>query len=308
MITVKDIKKDYSIVHRESLFRKNTETVHAVKGISFAIQDGERVGLIGVNGAGKTSTIKMMTGILTPTEGEILINGFVPVQRKREFLSQIGVSMGQRSCLFYDIALKESFRYYKEVYQVSDSDYSQRIGVFDQMLNIQELMDIPVRKLSFGQRKKAELVCALLHLPRVIFLDEPTIGLDVVVKENIFQFLTMLNQKYQTTILLTTHELESIEKFCQRIILLKNGRVLYDGALNRFAGMEDYRKISIPKRSYKERGFTFPNAVEVGDDVEFTINIRESDFSGLFRNMIFSDFTIRRLSLGDLIKQLEGEM
>lgn len=307
MISVQDLKKNYTIVHREGLFKKSMESVQAVKGIHFEIQDGERVGLIGLNGAGKTSTLKMMTGILTPTEGEVRINDFIPIQRKKEFLSQIGVSMGQRSCLFYDIALKESFRYYKEVYHVSESDYNHRIDAFDQILGIRELMDTPVRKLSFGQRKKAELVCALIHMPRVIFLDEPTIGLDVVVKEKIFEFLIMLNQTYRTTILLTTHELESIEKFCQRIILLKSGRVLYDGSLTHFADMEAYRKITMSKQLYRNRGLFFTDTVAVGQDVEFIVNIREDDFNYLFRDMIFSDFTIQKLSLSDLIKRLEEE-
>lgn len=307
MIEVRNLKKDYTIFKRKHIFSKRTvEIVHAVKGLDFSISDGEKVGLIGLNGAGKTTTIKMLTGILTPTEGEIFVNGFLPSERKREFLSQIGVSMGQRSSLFYDVALKESFQYYKEVYRVSDAAYRERMDEFDQIVGIKALMDTPVRKLSFGQRMKSELVCAMLHLPQVIFLDEPTIGLDVMVKENIFAFLTMLNQKYQTTILLTTHELESIEKFCQRILILKEGSIIYDGKISDFAGMDSYRKICIPKKLYDSHHFSFDNTVETENGIEFILNTKNDDYSSLFQDLIFSDFTVQKLSLADLIKNLEA--
>ena len=306
MIEVNDLCKDYEIVRRKHLFfGKTTETVHAVKGISFSIQDGEKVGMIGLNGAGKTTTIKMLTGILTPTAGTVLVNGFRPAERKREFLSQISVSMGQRSGLFYDIALRESLEYSRAVYGVAEAAYQARLREFDECLEIGPLLDTPVRKLSFGQRRKSELACALLHNPGVIFLDEPTIGLDVVAKENVFTFLNLLNQKYHAAILLTTHELENIERFCQRIVVLEHGTVLYDGKISRFSGMEHYRRICMSRALYEKRKFSFPNAVETENGVEFVMDLQEHDCGDLFHGLQLADFTVEKLTLEDMIRKLE---
>ncbi|MEF9984398.1 MAG: ATP-binding cassette domain-containing protein [Oscillospiraceae bacterium] len=306
MIKVKNLVKDYEIVKREHIFsKKNIQTVNAIKNIDFTINDGEAVGLIGLNGAGKTTLIKMLTGILTPTNGEIEINGFIPRKRNKEYLSQIGVFMGQRSSLFYDIDLKYSFEYNKEIYKISDEEYARVIDELDGVMGIKELMDTPVRKLSFGQRIKAQMACSILHMPKIVFLDEPTIGLDILVKENIVDFINFLNKKYGTTFLLTSHELDTIEKCCERIIVLKNGKIIYDGKIDTFNDNEDYRKIAVNKKVYQENKFDFENVVETDTNMEFIINIKENDYSEIFSHLIFTDFTIEKLSLEDIIKKME---
>ncbi|MEG0898896.1 MAG: ATP-binding cassette domain-containing protein [Oscillospiraceae bacterium] len=306
MIKVKNLVKDYEIVKREHIFsKKNIQTVNAIKNIDFTINDGEAVGLIGLNGAGKTTLIKMLTGILTPTNGEIEINGFIPRKRNKEYLSQIGVFMGQRSSLFYDIDLKYSFEYNKEIYKISDEEYARVIDELDGVMGIKALMDTPVRKLSFGQRIKAQMACSILHMPKIVFLDEPTIGLDILVKENIVDFINFLNKKYGTTFLLTSHELDTIEKCCERIIVLKNGKIIYDGKIDAFNDNEDYRKIAVNKKVYQENKFDFENVVETDTNMEFIINIKENDYSEIFSHLIFTDFTIEKLSLEDIIKKME---
>ncbi|MEG1965288.1 MAG: ATP-binding cassette domain-containing protein [Oscillospiraceae bacterium] len=306
MIKVKNLVKDYEIVKREHIFsKKNIQTVNAIKNIDFTINDGEAVGLIGLNGAGKTTLIKMLTGILTPTNGEIEINGFIPRKRNKEYLSQIGVFMGQRSSLFYDIDLKYSFEYNKEIYKISDEEYARVIDELDGVMGIKALMDTPVRKLSFGQRIKAQMACSILHMPKIVFLDEPTIGLDILVKENIVDFINFLNKKYGTTFLLTSHELDTIEKCCERIIVLKNGKIIYDGKIDTFNDNEDYRKIAVNKKVYQENKFDFENVVETDTNMEFIINIKENDYSEIFSHLIFTDFTIEKLSLEDIIKKME---
>ncbi len=306
MIKVKNLVKDYEIVKRDHIFsKKNIQTVNAIKNIDFTINDGEAVGLIGLNGAGKTTLIKMLTGILTPTNGEIEINGFIPRKRNKEYLSQIGVFMGQRSSLFYDIDLKYSFEYNKEIYKISDEEYARVIDELDGVIGIKELMNTPVRKLSFGQRIKAQMACSILHMPKIVFLDEPTIGLDILVKDNIVDFINFLNKKYGTTFLLTSHELETIEKCCQRIIVLKNGKIIYDGKIDAFDDSEDYRKIAVNKKVYQENKFNFENVVETDTNMEFIINIKENDYSEIFSHLMFTDFTIEKLSLEDIIKKME---
>ena len=198
MIEVKDLTKDYHI--RKGLF-KPFNIVNAVKGVSFSIKQGEKIGLIGLNGAGKSTLMKMMSGVLKPTSGSVRVNGFVPYKRENSFLKSIGVVMGQKSILLYDIPVKDSLKYYKEVYGIDDKTFKERLSYYDEILNLKELYETPVRKLSFGQRMRCELCASLLHNPKVIFLDEPTIGLDIVVKNEILSFLDYLNNvKYDKII------------------------------------------------------------------------------------------------------------
>ena len=200
--------------------------------ISLNIKQGEMVGYIGENGAGKSTTIKMLTGILTPTSGSIIVNGMNPHKQREEFVRTIGVVFGQRSQLWWDIAVQESFRLLKKVYRVSDEDYNSHMGHVIETLEIGPLLDKPVRKLSLGQRMRCELAAALIHNPPLLFLDEPTIGLDVLVKLKIRKFLKEINEQYKTTILLTTHDLTDIEALCERVVLLDEGKIIYDGKLN----------------------------------------------------------------------------
>jgi ABC-2 type transport system ATP-binding protein len=215
------------------LLNRNYTTIQAVDGIDLTVDAGEVVGYIGENGAGKSTTIKMLTGILEPTAGELKVNGFDPHRERESFVRTIGVVFGQRSQLWWDIAVRESFRLLQKLYRLPDDTYRSHIDRLIEVLDIGSLLDQPVRKLSLGQRMRCELAAALLHRPRLVFLDEPTIGLDVLVKENIRQFLRQVNQEYGTTILLTTHDISDIEALCQRVVMLDQGRIIYDGSLTK---------------------------------------------------------------------------
>ncbi|MDK8182684.1 ABC transporter ATP-binding protein [Paenibacillus sp. UMB4589-SE434] len=216
----------------KDLFKREYNEVAAVKDISFTIPQGEICGYIGENGAGKSTTIKMLTGILVPTSGSIHVQGYVPHKEREAFVKHIGVVFGQRSQLWWDIGVIESFRLLRKVYRVSEEDFKRRLDELIERLQLQELLHRPVRKLSLGQRMRCELVAALLHQPDVLFLDEPTIGLDIVVKTEIREFLLHLNREYGTTILLTTHDLQDIEALCSRVIMLDDGNIIYDGGLD----------------------------------------------------------------------------
>ncbi|WNS45490.1 ABC transporter ATP-binding protein [Paenibacillus sp. MMS20-IR301] len=238
-IQVQDLRKTFKVQkNREGLkgafadlFKRQYSEVTAVKDISFTIPEGEICGYIGENGAGKSTTIKMLTGILVPTAGSLSVGGFVPYQEREKFVQNIGVVFGQRSQLWWDIGVIESFQLLRKVYRVSEQDFKKRLDELVERLALQDLLNRPVRKLSLGQRMRCELVAALLHNPSILFLDEPTIGLDIVVKSEIRDFLKDMNREHGTTILLTTHDLQDIEALCSRVIMLDDGRIIYDGGL-----------------------------------------------------------------------------
>jgi len=215
----------------QNLFVREYQTIAAVDRVSFSIDRGEMVGYIGPNGAGKSTTIKMLTGILVPTSGEIRVNGFVPFRQRRHYVKTIGVVFGQRTQLWWDIAVIESFKLLRRIYDVSQHDFDARMERFNEILGIRDYLYAPVRKLSLGERMRCDLAAALLHNPPLLFLDEPTIGLDVVAKDHIRQFLRAVNREFRTTVLLTTHDLDDIEELCRRIMIIDHGRVLYDGPL-----------------------------------------------------------------------------
>ncbi|MBP2000357.1 ABC-2 type transport system ATP-binding protein [Paenibacillus shirakamiensis] len=239
-IEVQDLRKTFKVQRNreglkgafQDLFKREYNEVAAVKDISFTIPEGEICGYIGENGAGKSTTIKMLTGILVPTSGTLKVGGYVPFLEREKFVKNIGVVFGQRSQLWWDIGVIESFQLLRKVYQVPEQDFKRRLDELTERLQLQDLLSRPVRKLSLGQRMRCELVAALLHNPSIVFLDEPTIGLDIVVKSEIRDFLKSMNQEYGTTILLTTHDLQDIEALCSRVIMLDDGRVIYDGGLD----------------------------------------------------------------------------
>lgn len=240
-IYAKGLTKEFKVFQSRSglvgafrdLFNRKYQVIRAVDAIDLEIHQGEMVGYIGENGAGKSTTIKMLTGILEPTAGELKVNGFHPHREREKFVRTIGVVFGQRSQLWWDIAVQESFRLLQKVYRVPKEQYQKHIRRMIEVMNIGNLLNQPVRKLSLGQRMRCELVAALIHQPPLLFLDEPTIGLDVLVKDNIRKFLKEINQEFQTTILLTTHDLSDIEALCSRVIMLDKGKIIYDGDLNR---------------------------------------------------------------------------
>ena len=239
LIEVRNLAKEFRSFKRregvlgavQNLFVREYVTIRAVDGVSFTIETGEMVGYIGANGAGKSTTLKMLTGILVPTSGSIVSNGQVPYRDRRRYTRHIGVVFGQRTQLWWDIAVVESFKLLKEIYEISDLDYRRRLGRFSEILNIGEYLHTPVRKLSLGERMRCDLAASLLHNPPLLSLDEPTIGLDVVAKEHIREFLKEVNRTERTTVLLTTHDLSDIEELSRRILIIDKGRLLFDGDL-----------------------------------------------------------------------------
>ena len=239
MIELKHVSKEFVSPKKypgfkgaiKGLFSNEKVSKLAVDDISFTIKKGEIVGYIGSNGAGKSTTIKMMTGILNPTAGECLVDGINPSKNRKENAQNIGVVFGQRTQLWWDLPLSESFTILKEIYDVSDADYNERMEFLNRVLELDAFFDKSVRTLSLGQRMRADLGAALLHNPKVLYLDEPTIGLDLVVKDNIRQAIKEINEKYQTTVILTTHDIGDIEELCNRIIIIDEGRKIYDGSL-----------------------------------------------------------------------------
>ena len=231
IIEVQDLVKEFRTFRRregvlgalQNLFVREYMTVHAVDHISFSIERGEMVGYIGANGAGKSTTIKILTGILSPSGGRVVSNGFVPYRERRHYTKHIGVVFGQRTQLWWDIAVIESFKLLKEIYEIPDQDYRRRLDVFSEMLNLKEYLHTPVRKLSLGERMRCDLAASLLHNPPLLFLDEPTIGLDVVAKERIREFLKEVNRTEGTTVLLTTHDLSDIEELSNASSLSTRG-------------------------------------------------------------------------------------
>lgn len=215
----------------KGLFTREKVRKTAVDNISFQIKKGEIVGYIGSNGAGKSTTIKMMTGILVPTSGICKVNGIDPNKDRKENAQNIGVVFGQRTQLWWDLPLSESFTILKEIYAVSEEDYQERMNFLNQVLNLEDFIHSPVRTLSLGQRMRADLAAALIHNPKILYLDEPTIGLDLVVKDNIRQAIKEINEKYDTTVVLTTHDLGDIEELCNKIIIIDKGKLIYDGTL-----------------------------------------------------------------------------
>jgi len=231
------------------LFKREYTTLNAVDNVSFAIEQGEIIGYIGSNGAGKSTTIKMMTGILTPTDGTILVDGRVPYENRIENAKNIGVVFGQKTQLWWDLPLGETYGILKEIYQVPDEMYLKQMEYFNEVLGLNEFMDKQVRTLSLGQRMRADLAASMLHNPKIIYLDEPTIGLDVVVKEKIRKAIKELNKTYGTTIILTTHDMSDIEELSTRILIIDKGRIIYDGNIEKIREEFGYmRKLSFDIR------------------------------------------------------------
>ena len=216
----------------KSLFKPQIETFEAVKDLNFEIPKGEIFGFIGANGAGKSTTIKMLTGILTPTSGTCLINGKNPQKNRTAYVKDIGVVFGQRTQLWWDLALQETYSVLKEIYDISDTEFHKRMAFLNEVLDLNTFIKDPVRTLSLGQRMRADIAASLLHNPKVLFLDEPTIGLDVAVKDNIRKAIKQINQEEQTTILLTTHDLNDIELLCDRIFMIDRGQEIFDGSVS----------------------------------------------------------------------------
>lgn len=241
MIRVENLKKEFKQNKIDpgfkgavkSLFSKETITKVAVDDISFEVGKGEIVGYLGPNGAGKSTTIKMVTGILTPTSGRCTVDGLIPYENRIENARKIGVVFGQRTQLWWDLPLSETFALLKKIYGVEDEAYRKRLDLLREGLGLDEFMGRTVRTLSLGQRMRADLAAALIHNPKVIYLDEPTIGLDIVVKDQIRELIRNFREEYGTTVMLTTHDMSDIEELCKRILVIDKGKLIYDGDLKK---------------------------------------------------------------------------
>ncbi|MCY3741816.1 MAG: ATP-binding cassette domain-containing protein [Candidatus Poribacteria bacterium] len=299
VIKINDLYKTFKTYKRkkgfigsiQTLFTKEYTTVNAVDGVSFGIDQGEIVGYVGPNGAGKSTTIKMLTGILYPTSGVIEVCGLVPTKDRRQNLMHIGVVFGQRTQLWWDLPLIESFELLRHIYRVPEKIYKDNIALFAELLDIEEFINIPVRLLSLGQRMRGDIAASLLHNPDILYLDEPTIGLDVVVKERIRQFIKEINIERKTTVILTTHDLSDIEALCNRIMIIDYGKVIYDGSIDeirRRFGTESTLLID-----FKEP----PDQLEVDGALEVRLEgIRAS-----------IKFDRKRFAANDLISEIAGK-
>jgi len=240
VISVSNLKKYYRVYQKEpglagsvkSLFHRKYEDVKAVNDISFSINEGELVGFIGPNGAGKTTTLKVLSGLLYPTAGEAKVLGFTPFDRKNVFQKQFSLVMGQKNQLWWDLPALDSFLLNKEIYEIPDDQFKTTLANLVDMLDLNQFLKIQVRKLSLGQRMKCELAASLLHSPKVLFLDEPTIGLDVVMQKKIRDFLKDYNQKFKATIILTSHYMDDVKELCSRVIIIDKGQIFFDGRLD----------------------------------------------------------------------------
>ena len=304
MIRVENLSKEFKSNKKYPGFKGaiksffSTEYINkkAVDDISFEINDGEIVGYIGANGAGKSTTIKMMTGILTPTSGRVYVNNLVPYENREENAKNIGVVFGQKTQLWWDLPISETFSLLKDIYDVSDADFEERMKFLKEVLGLEEFFLSPVRTLSLGQRMRADLAAALIHNPQVIYLDEPTIGLDVVVKENVRKAIKEINLKYGTTIILTTHDLDDIEELCNRIIIIDKGKKIYDGEIK--GVKEEYGYLATVEIQVKEE--ISLESLNIFDDI-----YKDKDFKIDFKeNKLFITFNINKISSSEIISRV----
>jgi ABC-2 type transport system ATP-binding protein len=231
LIDVQDLERTFVVRRRTGRFSRTRSEVRAVHDLSFQVEAGEMVGYIGPNGAGKSTTIKMLTGILVPTSGHLRVAGIEPSRRRTELAQRIGVVFGQRTTLWWDLPLRDSFELLQKIYRIPPARYRTNLAEYVDLLSLGDLLDIPVRQLSLGQRMRGDIAAALLHDPEILYLDEPTIGLDVVSKGRLREFLRTLNAERGTTMLLTTHDLQDIEALCRRVVVIDHGTVVFDGDL-----------------------------------------------------------------------------
>lgn len=329
MIKVENITKEFKSNKKypgfkgaiKSFFSTEYIIKKAVDDISFNIEDGEIVGYIGANGAGKSTTIKMMTGILTPTSGKITVNGLVPYEKRKKNAKNVGVVFGQKTQLWWDLPLSETFTLLKEIYDVTDEDFKERMEFFNSTLSLEDFMLTPVRSLSLGQRMRADIAAALIHNPKVIYLDEPTIGLDVMVKEKVRNAIREINKKYKTTIILTTHDLNDIEELCSRIIIIDNGKKIYDGSLEEIKSkygaktsieLQVKEKIDLSTFSFKENLNEDDLVIkEENNKIIATFNKNKISSSEIMSEILKKaeviDFKVVETSIEDIIKKIYSE-
>ena len=322
IIQVRDLCKSFRVTKRKAgvlgtlfnLVAPEYRLVQAVDQVGFTLQEGELVGYLGPNGAGKSTTIKMLTGLLVPTAGELRVDGFVPWKERSRYVARIGAVFGQRTTLWWDLPVMESFELLRPMYRIPPQAFRRNLNEFIALLEMEPFLHTPVRSLSLGQRMRADLCAALLHEPRLVFLDEPTIGLDVVAKERIRQFIQHINRERGVTVLLTTHDLSDVERLCERVMILDHGSVLYDGTLNvlnqRFESdwslvvslTEDYEDVCLPGLPPPER--EDHRAVYRFDHRKFASAELIQQLLPRFR---ISDIEVRRPALEETIRRIYEE-
>lgn len=332
MIQVKHLQKEFRIHQSRSglggafrdLFSREYKTVKAVDHLSFTVEEGEMFALIGENGAGKSTTIKMLTGILTPSSGDIVINGYVPFKEREDYVRSIGVVFGQRSQLWWDLSPLESFRLLKSVYKVDNAEGDRWLDRLIEELDIGSFVSQPVRKLSLGQRMRCEVAASLIHKPKLLFLDEPTVGLDVLVKQKIREFLRNVNETENMTILLTTHDVSDIEALCKRVLVMDKGKLIFDGLLSDLKerwGNGTEVSFQMKKRTSVEDlrrvlGDT-PCEIEQINDYSLTVQVPRSQemlpfvLSTVMSSFEVSDVKIMETSTEDIVRniyQTDGEV
>ncbi|MCL6444500.1 MAG: ABC transporter ATP-binding protein [Alicyclobacillus sp.] len=296
-----------NLLHRKTLERQ------AVKGISFEIEEGEMVGFLGPNGAGKTTTLKMLSGILHPTSGEASVLGYTPWKRQKAFKMQFSIVMGQKSQLWWDLPVNESLYLNKSIYEVDDQEYQRTLDELTELLDVRALLTVQVRRLSLGERMKMELIAALIHRPRVLFLDEPTIGLDLTSQARIRQFLKYYNEQDKTTVVLTSHYMRDIEELCKRTIVINQGVKVYDGSLRDVHELVNERKIIKLRLSEKVTRFQMQHFgnVEQVDDFNVRVEVNRQDVqqyvSAMLQTLPIVDFNIEDIPLETAITMLYGK-
>jgi len=320
IIEVKNLSKTYEYYKKapgllasvKSLFKREKLFTEAVKNVSFNIEEGELVGFLGPNGAGKTTTLKMLSGILYPSGGECRVLGFTPYDRKKEYQKQFSLVMGQKNQLWWDLPAMESFILNKEIYEVSDEDFKKNLDELVELLDIKDILDVQVRKLSLGQRMKCELIAALLHKPKVLFLDEPTIGLDVVAQKNIRDFIKKYNREKKTTIILTSHYMDDIKELCKRVVIIDHGGIIYDGQLDDL--IKKYAPHKVLNITFNENGVSREDVEKFGQISKFnpyavTIEVEREkvkEVAGaiLNSNLPVDDILIDEVDIDDIIRKI----
>lgn len=318
-INVDCISKTFKVAKRnsglkaalKSFFKREYTYIDAVKNVSFSIEKGEIVGYIGPNGAGKSTTIKMLSGILLPTAGNIRVNGLDPFKDRKKYVSNIGVVFGQRSQLSWDIPAEDTFDLLKDIYDLSDKEYQKTKTELVNLLNLQEVMKQPVRSLSLGQRMRCEIAASLLHKPKILFLDEPTIGLDAESKKIVRDFIKKLNKNHKTTVILTTHDMTDIEALAKRIILIGKGELLYDGTLSNLKKKYGSYKEVLVSTNEKIEKIRLKGIIKKSKNINgysFIIDSNVLSLSKLLNNLslkyVINDIDIKNESIDDVILKL----
>ena len=309
IIKVSNLNKDYRVYkdHKgylgalKNLFDREYDLIHAVDDISFEINPGELVGYIGPNGAGKSTTIKMLTGLLVPTSGQVTVDGFIPWKDRQTYVKNIGAVFGQRTTLWWDLPVRDSFDLLKDIYEIPAKKYKRNLGLFREILGLDQFMNTPVRSLSLGQRMRADLCAALLHEPKLIFLDEPTIGLDVVAKQRIREFINFTNSELGATVLLTTHDSSDVARLCRRVMIIDHGKILYDGGFDELIkSFGGYRFLNVDFAEYYPEPVLDDASIIQRDGMNVTYSFKRQQVSASkLINQLSEQYRIRDLEVRD---------